>query len=98
MAIRKIVSYKRNNKASGKKIALSKTANIIKLYSPETGSGDMYAKYSNVSHNAANRPKRITVEAKSSLRLKKTFEENIIDCMIFYMEICKQIISVRLLR
>lgn len=73
MAIRKIVSYKRNNKASGKKIALSKTANIIKLYSPETGSGDMYAKYSNVSHNAANRPKTYNCRGKEQFKTQEDF-------------------------
>lgn len=64
MAIKKITSYKRNNKDSGKKIALSKIPNSITLYSSETGSGYMYAKYSNVSHNTTNRSKTYNCRGK----------------------------------
>lgn len=71
MAIRKTTSYKRNNKASGKKLALSKIADSITLYD---ASDKVYMKYSNISHHTANRPKTYNCRGKEQFKTREDFQ------------------------
>lgn len=73
MAIRKTTSYKRNSKASGKKIALSRVPNSVIVFNKKYGSGEVHMKYDNVSHHTANRPDKNHRREKKQFKAKEDF-------------------------
>lgn len=73
MAIIKLIDYKRNNKDSGREIALDSVPDSEVLYSSEFGSGERHMKYDSVSHHTANRPENYHCRGKNQFKTKEDF-------------------------
>ena len=73
MAIIKLIDYKRNNKDSGREIALNSVPGSEVFYSSEFGSGERHMKYDSVSHHTANRPGNYHCRGKKQFQAKEDF-------------------------